>query len=132
MAIWKKSRSVVESDQTLVNYQERLAAVEKTNAELEARVSTLEKKLRGLEDHLTELEYNQKTITQACKEDNEFLSTAVAKQILDMTDAVTDNIKFNVETVFAKKAESDKSLVAFLNKILEAAQEYKNQTTDPF
>jgi DNA anti-recombination protein RmuC len=98
----------------------------------EERVKKLEKTVKQIEDQLAELEYDQKTITQACKEDIELLSAAVAKQILDMTDAVTDNIKFNVETVFAKKAESDKSLVAFLNKILEAAQEYKNQTTDPF
>lgn len=134
MMIWKKLKSVSESDKTLVisHIQERLVTVEKTNAELEARVSTLEKKLRGLEDHLTELEYNQKAITQTCKEDIEFLSTAGAKQTLELIDAVKDDIKFNVETVFAKKAESDKALVVFLNKILEAAQEYKNQTTDPF
>ena len=134
MMIWKKLKSVPESDKTLVisHIQERLATVEKTNSELEARVSTLEKKLRGLEDHLTELEYNQKAITQTCKEDIEFLSTAGAKQTLELIDAVKDDIKFNVETVFAKKAESDKALVVFLNKILEAAQEYKNQATDPF
>ena len=98
----------------------------------EERVKKLEKTVKQIEDQIAELEYDQKTIIQACKEDKEFLSTAGAKQTLELIDAVKADIKFNVETMFAKAESDKKALVAFLNKVLEATQEYKNQTTDPF
>jgi predicted nuclease with TOPRIM domain len=122
MMIWKKLKSVSESDK-----QERLATVEKTNAELEARVSTLEKTVKQIEDQLAELEFNH-------KEDLEHAAEFIPKQlqerlaILEAQANRVDNLATSTSTNSASKDE----LVCLVNALASALANIQDRMNLPF
>jgi hypothetical protein len=101
-----------------------IPAVETVRAVDESVLLRLEKRVKQVEDHLTELEYNHRGLVQSFE--------AVTKQFTEMAESLKASTRFETEAWSADRAERDKDMLSFIDKMSDALNDFRGQIADPF